>query len=233
MILLFLGTKFEKIYEENTERINKFFKLQKTKNWGNRQFSTLIPKEWTINEGKFLFHYNEKEWYTEKKNRFEHFLKSNKRYIKKGDIINFCRNILNDKNKRKLWIEVPQYFRNLNYLDGIEDLDKCVDILWLHCKDIRNIIGESENRYNNYDRKDRLVIFKDMTLLEQIKVKNFVKQKINEDVKNDYLLDFIKEPLKYSSEDDLSFVFQTLRIKYRKEIHERMNGGTMDVGLPF
>ena len=46
-----------------------------------------------------------------------------KRYIRKGDIINFCRNILNDKNRRKLWIEVPQYFRNLNYLDGIEDLD--------------------------------------------------------------------------------------------------------------
>jgi hypothetical protein len=230
---LFLGSKFFEIYEENKDKIERFFKLQKTKSYSQKEITTLIPKEWKINEGKFIFHYNEKEWYTEKKNRFEIFLKNNKRYIKKEDIIYFCRNILNDKYKRKLWVEVPQYFNNLDYLKGIDNLEECINVLWLHCKDIRQIIREPENRHSWNSTQERIIIFKDMTLLEQINVKNFLKQKINEDEKNDYLLDFIEHPLKYDNEDDLNFVFQTLRIKYRKKIHERMNAGKQDVGLPF
>jgi hypothetical protein len=227
---LFLGKKFAPIFEENKEKIGKYLKLQRVyKN--NKEILTLIPKDWTINEGKFLFHYDERTWYSEKKSRFEHFLESNKRYVRKNDLIYFCRNILNDKYKRKLWVEVPQYFNHMDYLNGIDDLEKVNQILWLHCKDIREILGEP-NQHNVIINKvngnsdiplQRVVIFQDMTLLEQIKVKNYIKKKVAEDSKNSVLINFIQSPLKYETEEDLDFVFQTLRIKYRKEIHERLN----------
>jgi hypothetical protein len=230
---LFLGKKYNDIYEENKEKINRFLKIQSVIKNG-KSLSTLIPKDWTIDESHFMTPYDESKWYSEKKNRFEHFLQSNKRYIRKDDLIYFCRYILNNEYKRKLWVEVPQYFNNMAYLDGIEDLEKCAQILWLHCKDIRDIIGEPKSNVINGDGRtiQRLVIFSDMTLLEQIKIKNYIKKKINEDEKNSILLDFIREPLKYEKEEDLDFVFQTLRIKYRKGIQERINMKDK-VDLPF
>jgi hypothetical protein len=212
---IILGTKYVDIFKENYGRLSNFFKLE-TKN--NNFY--LIPKDWIINESTFGLHHNENEWYSEKKNRFEYFLKHNNRYIKKEDLIYFCRNILNCKNKRKIWIELPQYFKNLDYIDGIKDLDKCINVISLHCKDIRKIIGEPKMMLRDFNN-GRKRIFEDMNLLEQIKIKNILKRKIYEDVKNDYLLDYIEEPINYENEEDVDFLFQTMKIKYRKKLHDR------------
>ncbi len=218
---ILLSKKLEEVYNDNVDLICKYFKAFEFKN-----HLSLHPIEWEVNTKTFLSHYDMDKWYENKNDKFSMFLKRKKRYVKKQDFLFFYRNIVNDVNRLKLWVELPHYHKSNEYLDGCDIKDsKILTKLIEDSKGIYNLIkNSSSNEFKNIDlTTPNTQIFENMSLKEQIFVKDYIEEKVEEDDKNSILLNFIKSPLKYDNLKDLDLVFTSLRIKYRRQIQERIN----------
>lgn len=220
--------KYKEIYEKYKDEISKYFILlnkEKIKD-DNTYFSyRLYPKNWQVPE---IFINSERREraknYTYLSAEFNLSLPNGEesRYFKKNININkfvyFYKNIFPDKRKLEIFKNLQNFYKNNNYIDGI-NLNK----LYLFMNDIVEL-GELITCYPNIQ-----YTFDDKTLIEHIKLKNWLKEILNDKKILYAILNKHQGKLWFDNKEDLENELLILKIKYRKEIYQtkKYNNGEL------